>query len=168
MTVLCLFVVPSTCLVYFNWKSPTLPRMAAMNNPPVSRRDLATFTLEVACRWGVQPWCWARKLKKRKKRKEKLFPVTRVVSFPTCLKGTRSSMCVQTSVTAGEFPCLRGPVAGKSDRVHESCGQSVSAAKVCCNYWDIDPSVFYTCFFCTAVRRLTGAHLSCRWVKAAV
>lgn len=62
---------------------------------------------------------------------KKAFPV-RVVSFPTCLKGTRSSMCVQISVTAGEFPCLRGPVAGKSDRVRENWTQRTSAVQVCC------------------------------------
>lgn len=54
MTVLCLFVVPSTCLVYLNWKSPTLPRMT-VNNSPVSGRDLATFNSEVTCRWRAQP-----------------------------------------------------------------------------------------------------------------
>lgn len=64
------------------------------------------------------------------------------MSFPTCLKGTRSSMCVQISVTAGEFPCLRGPLAGKSDKVCENCIRTMSAVKVCFNCWEIHPSIY--------------------------
>lgn len=106
---------------------------------------------------------WSRKMKEKKK----AFPVKRAVSFPTCLKETRSSMCVQISITAGEFPSLRGPVGGKSDRVRENI-QSLSAVKVCCSCWGIPPSInfLYLLLLHSGSRRFTGAYNSCHWVTA--
>lgn len=102
----------------------------------------------------------------KKREKAKLFLLRELCRFPTCLKGTRSSMCVQISVTAGEFPCLRGPVAGKSDRVRENCRQST--VKVCCNCWEIARPCSIPAPSALWPRRWTGAYLGCHWVKAVI
>lgn len=89
----------------------------------------------------------------------------RVVLYPTCLKGTRSSMCVQISVTAGEFPCLHGPVGGKSDRVRvKTCRVSVLWRFVVGNP-SSSINFLYRLLLHSGSRRFTGAYLSCHWVK---
>lgn len=121
MTVLCLFVVPSTCLIYFNWKSPTLPRMTVntlQRAGGTSPHSLWMVRVGGECNGDVE------------QKKQKGFPVKRIVPFPTCLKAMWSSMCVQISITGGDFPCLRlfewislwgtADTGGKSDRVPEN------------------------------------------------
>ncbi len=73
------FVVPSTCFnyFYFSWKAPTFPRMTFNN---LQRAGLtlphSALAFYSTCRWRRATVLWSKNV----------FPVNRVVLFPTCLK----------------------------------------------------------------------------------